>query len=494
MNALNSAAHKLALAFLRQSNKLYINGEPVDALSGKTFEVTNPATEEVIAQAAHGTKADIDKAVSAARTAFIGPWSRFTPAQRARLIYRLGDAIESNAEELAILETLDNGKPLSVSRGSDVPVAADRLRYYAGWATKLDGTCPEVSLPGDWHAYTRREAVGVAGLIVPWNFPLTMAVSKIAPALAAGCTVVLKPAEQTPVTALRLAELASEVGFPSGTINVVTGFGDAGAALVEHPGVDKISFTGSTEVGKRIVCASAGNLKRLTLELGGKSPVIVFPDADIERTVDGVSRFIFANAGQVCAAGSRLYVHKQIYDRIVEAIADKARSMQLGPGLEPTTEMGPLISSEQVSRVLGYLDSGRTEGASVLVGGERLSRKGYFVSPAVLADTTADMKVRREEIFGPVLCAASFDDTTLDEIASEANTGEYGLAAYVWTQNLSVAHKMAKRLKAGTVRINGGAMDSALPFGGYKQSGWGRENAEEGILPFTEVKSVLVNL
>lgn len=483
-------------AFLARCGKLLIDGKEVDALSGETFDVINPATEQVIARVAAGDKADVDLAVAAARHAFDdGPWQRMAPAARAKLIYKLGEAIDRHADELALIETLDNGKPLKASRNIDIPSSAEKLRYYAGWATKLHGTTADVSLPGDWHAYTLREPVGVAALIVPWNFPLMMAVSKIAPALAAGCTVILKPAEQTPLTALRLGELVQEVGFPPGVINIVTGFGEtAGAALVDHPGVDKVSFTGSTEVGKLILKAATGNLKRVTLELGGKSPVIVFPDANLDQTIEGVSRFIFTNAGQVCAAGSRLYAHKKVFDRLIEGVAERAQKLKVGPGVDAATEMGPLVSQEQLERVAGYVQSGRAAGASVVTGGARLKQTGYFIEPTILADTTADMAVRREEIFGPVLCAAAFDDDSLDAIAAEANNSTYGLSAYVWTQNLGVAHKMAKRLKSGFIRINGGGLDNALPFGGYKQSGWGRENAREGVETFTEMKSVIIGL
>ncbi|MDH7797408.1 MULTISPECIES: aldehyde dehydrogenase family protein [unclassified Beijerinckia] len=482
-------------AFLARAGKLLIDGKHVPAVSGATFDVINPATEQVIARVAHGDKADVDLAVSAARKAFDGgPWVRMAPAERAKLIYKLGEAIDRHADELALIETLDNGKPLKAARTIDIPSSAEKLRYYAGWATKLYGTTADVSLPGDWHAYTLREPVGVAALIVPWNFPLMMAVSKIAPALAAGCTVILKPAEQTPLTALRLGELVQEIGFPPGVINIVTGFGEAGAALVDHPGVDKVSFTGSTEVGKLILKAATGNLKRVTLELGGKSPVIVFPDANIDQTIEGVSRFIFSNAGQVCAAGSRLYAHKKVFDRILEGVAERAQKLRVGPGIDATTDMGPLVSQEQLDRVTGFLQSGRDAGASVVTGGQRFGQSGYFVEPTILADTTADMAVRREEIFGPVLCASAFDDDSLDAIATEANNTTYGLSAYVWTQNVGVAHKMAKRLKAGFIRINGGGLDNALPFGGYKQSGWGRENAQEGVETFTEVKSVIIGL
>jgi len=483
-------------SFLKAQGKLLIDGKFVDAQSGETFAVYDPATAKQIATVAAGDKADVDLAVRAARKAFDhGPWSKMSPAERARLIYRLGEAIDAHGDELALLETLDNGKPLRVARAIDVASSAEKLRYYSGWATKLSGKTVDVSLPGDWHAYTLREPVGVAGLIVPWNFPLMMAINKMAPALAAGCTVILKPAEQTPLTAVKLGELVQEIGFPDGVINIVTGFGEtAGAAIVEHDGVDKVSFTGSTEVGKIILRAATGNLKRVTLELGGKSPVIIFPDANIDKAIEGATRGIFTNAGQVCAAGSRLYAHKNIFERIVEGIAERAGKLKVGPGTDPATDMGPVVSEEQFDRVVGFMRSGVQAGASVRAGGQPLKREGYFVQPTILTDTTADMSVRREEIFGPVLCAMSFDDDDLERIAAEANDTTYGLSAYVWTRDVGVAHKMARKLKSGFIRINGGALDNALPFGGYKQSGWGRENGSEGIETFTEVKSVVVGL
>ncbi len=482
--------------FLTKQHGLQIDGKSMQAFAGEEIEVVDPATEQLIAKVAAGGATDVDLAVRAARRAFdSGPWSRAKPVERAKLLFKLADAIESHADEFALLETLDNGKPLRAARTQDVPGAADRFRYYAGWATKMSGRTMDLSAPGEWHAYTLREPVGVAALIVPWNYPLMMAATKMAPALAAGCTIILKPAEQTPLTALRLGELAAEVGFPEGVINIVTGFGEtAGAALVEHAGVDKVSFTGSTEVGRLIVKAATGNLKRVSLELGGKSPVIVFPDADLATAATGVARFIFGNAGQVCAAGSRLFAHRKVYDQVIEVVTRYADNLKVGSGVEQGTEMGPLVSREQLDRVVGYIRSGKQAGASVVAGGDRIDRLGYFVKPTVLTETTASMTVRQEEIFGPVLCAASFDDESLDEIAAQANDTTYGLSAYIWTQNLGVAHKMAKKIKAGFVRINGGPLENAVPFGGYKQSGWGRENAVEGIESFTETKSVVVGL
>jgi phenylacetaldehyde dehydrogenase len=487
---------KLVSGFLATKRQLLIGGQWLDAKSGKTFEVFNPADGQVIAHVAAGDKEDIALAVAAARKAFDGgPWTKMTPAQRAKLIWKLGDAIDNIADEMAMIETLDNGKPLKMARIADVAGAAEKLRYFAGWATKLTGSTLETSLPGQFHAFTLREPVGVCGLIVPWNFPLLMAVSKIAPALAAGCTVILKPAEQTPLSAIRLGELIQEVGFPEGVINIVTGFGEtAGTALVDHPGVDKISFTGSTEVGKLILKASTGNLKRVTLELGGKSPVLVFPDADMTNAIEGASRSIFFNTGQVCAAGSRLFAHQKVFDQLVDGIAANAKKIKVGPGVNPDTDMGPVVSLEQLDRVTGYIKAGEKAGASVKVGGGKIEGGGYFVEPTILTNTTANMSVRAEEIFGPVLCAMSFSDDDLDKIAAEANDTEYGLAAQIFTRDLSTAHKMARKIKAGSIRINGGSLDNNVPFGGYKQSGWGRENGREGVEVFTEIKSVTIAL
>ncbi len=486
-----------AAKFLAKEPKLFINGKWVAAVSGKTFPVEDPATEEIIAQVPAGDKADIDLAVAAARRAFeSGPWSRISPADRSRLIWRLGDLLEQHSDEFAELEALDNGKPVTNARRGDVQGSIEMFRYMAGWATRLNGESIPVSSPGNWHAYTLREPVGVVGQIIPWNFPLMMAAWKIAPALAAGCTIVLKPAEQTPLSALRLGELIQEVGIPDGVVNIVTGFGEtAGAALAEHPDVDKVAFTGSTEVGKLIVKAAAENLKRVSLELGGKSPAIVFPDADLDLAIAGTASAIFYNQGQCCTAGSRLFAHKSIYDRIVDGVVAEAAKMKIGHGLDRTVNLGPLVSKEQHQRVTGFIESGRSEGAEVVTGGQTSGSQGYFVEPTVLAGTNRNMRVVREEIFGPVVCVQSFDDEDLDAVARFANDTEYGLQASVWTRNLRVAHMMARKIKAGTICINTHNYgDPAWPFGGYKQSGWGREMGKEVMEHYTETKSVAARL
>jgi acyl-CoA reductase-like NAD-dependent aldehyde dehydrogenase len=494
---ISQAARTSAAAFTSKPRELFIGGKWRPAQSGATFAVIDPASAKVFAHAAAGDAADIDTAVSAARRAFeASPWSLMTPAQRARLLLKLADLIEANADEIALLETLDNGMPFRMAKFGGVFGAAESLRYHAGWATKLHGATVNLSMPGEWHAYTLREPVGVVGQIVPWNFPFVMGVAKIAPALAVGCTVVLKPAEQTPLTTLRLGELIAEAGFPEGVVNIVTGFGEtAGRALVAHPDVDKIAFTGSTCVGKEILKACAGNLKRVTLELGGKSPVFIFPDAALEPATEVAARGIFMNSGQVCAAGSRLFVHEKVFDQVVEGVVARAKRLTLGAGTEPTTELGPLISAVQRQRVLGFIESGRGAGARVLAGGGAASREGFFVEPTVLTDTTREMKLVREEIFGPVLCAMKFNDTDLEAIARLANDTDYGLAASIWTRDISTAHKLAKKIRAGSVRINtAGTVDPSMPLGGYKQSGWGRENGREGTEIYTEVKSVTVGL
>lgn len=478
--------------FLARRHGHLIDGEWREG-GEERIEVFNPATGKPIASVAAGTAQDVDRAVQAARRAFEDPsWSSCTPSQRGRWLWRIGELIERHAHELAELEYLDNGKSRAIIAKGDIPAAADTFRYFAGWASKIYGQTLEVSRPGTLHAYTLKEPVGVAGLIVPWNFPLLMAAWKLAPALAAGCACVLKPAEETPLTALRLAELVTEAGIPPGVVNVVTGYGHvAGAALAAHPLVDKVAFTGSTEVGKLIVQAAAGNLKKLSLELGGKSPTIIFPDARLPAAQEAAAMGIFFNAGQVCAAGSRLFVHRALFDQVIDAVVGSARGIRVGPGDDPTAQMGPLISAKHLQRVQGYVDGGRQEGARVAVGGLPVQREGYFYPPTVMLDTRADMRVAAEEIFGPVLVCAPFED--LEQVARQANDSIYGLSASIWTQDLTTAHALARKLQAGSIRINaGGGLDPNLPFGGYKQSGWGREFGEEGLALYLQTKSVLI--
>ena len=487
------------LSFIEKPRKMLINGKWVDAVSGKTFPTYDPSTGEVLAQVAEGDRADIDLAVKAARKAFDnGPWRKMTPSERGRLIWKLGDLLDEHLEEFAYLESLDNGKPLTIARAADVPLAAELFRYMAGWATKLEGNTIPLSVPytpgAKYLSYTLREPVGVVGQIIPWNFPLLMAAWKLGPALATGCTIVLKPAEQTPLSALRLGDLIVEAGFPEGVVNIVPGYGEtAGAALAAHMDVDKIAFTGSTEVGKMIVHAATGNLKRVSLELGGKSPNVIFKDADMDVAIPGAASAIFFNHGQCCCAGSRLYIENDVFDKVVDGIAESAKKIRVGSGLEPKTQMGPLVSEEQLKRVCSYLESGLSQGAKAIAGGQKKGDKGYFVEPTVLVDTTEDMKVVQEEIFGPVVVAMPFSGA--EEIVPRANDNVYGLAAGVWTRDISKAHRMAEQLLAGTVWINCyNIFDAAMPFGGYKQCGWGREMGHEVLNNYTQTKAVCARL
>lgn len=485
-----------AKGFLDRPKQLYINGEFVDAAGGGTLDSEDPSSGNTIATVQAAESADVDAAVTSARAAFNGEWGAMVPLQRSDMLIKLAGLIYDNLDEIGEIESLDTGKPAHVAKALDIPFAAEVYKYYAGWATKLQGRTFNLSLnPEKFHAFTRSEPLGVAAGIIPWNFPFAQAAFKLAPALAAGCTAVLKPAEQTPLTAIRLAELVAEAGFPAGSINILTGYGHTtGAALAEHPDVDKVSFTGSTEVGRKIAAAAAAsNLKRVTLELGGKSPNIIFADANLDQAIPTAAAAIFGNSGQVCNAGSRLYIEAPIYDQVVEGVGKIAEGMQLGAGLDPNTELGPLMSATQLSRVASHVKGAESDGASVSYGGGQVGDQGYFFAPTVLTGTKSGMAAARQEIFGPVVCAAKFSSE--EEIIAEANDTNFGLAASIWTENLGRAHRMAESVNAGAVWVNSfGVFDPNLPFGGYKESGWGREFGIEGVDAFLETKSVSIKI
>jgi aldehyde dehydrogenase (NAD+) len=475
--------------------RMLISGRWVEAASGKTFESRDPATGELLAQVAEGDAEDIDRAVAAARRAFDGPWRKVKPYERQQMLLKLADLVERHFEELSMLDTLDMGAPISRTLGNRRRVLG-MLRYYAGMATALHGETIENSLPGEIFSYTLKEPVGVVGAIIPWNGPLGASIWKIGPALATGCTIVLKPAEEAPLTALRLGELILEAGIPEGVVNIVPGYGDtAGAALASHHGVDKVAFTGSHLTGQKIIQASAGNLKRVSLELGGKSPDIVFADADLDTAVAGAGMAVFANSGQICSAGTRLFVERRIYDEFTGRVAEFGTGLQVGNGIDPKTQIGPLVSEQQLDRVTGYLSLGKEEGARALSGGDRLTEgalaKGYFVPPTVFADVRDDMRIAQEEIFGPVLSAIPFND--VDEVVQRANATPFGLGSGVWTRDVNKAHRLAKGIRAGSVWVNCyQAMDPAMPFGGYKMSGYGRESGLQHVEEYLNVKAVWI--
>jgi aldehyde dehydrogenase (NAD+) len=473
--------------------KLLINNRWVPSESGKTFATVNPSTGEEICQVAEADAADVDNAVKAARAAFEGPWRKLRASERGRLLYRLADLIEANADELARLETLDNGKPLSIAKAVDVAKTVACYRYFAGWADKVQGKT--IPIDGDFFCYTRHEPIGVVGQIIPWNYPMLMQSWKLAPALATGNTVVMKPAEQTPLSALRIGELLLEAGYPEGVVNILPGFGPtAGAALARHMDVDKVAFTGSTEVGRFIMTAAAqSNLKRVTLELGGKSPNIIFADTDLDAAVEGAHMGIFVNQGQSCCAGSRVFVEDKIYDQFVEKSVARALKRRVGDPLDPSTDQGPQVDQSQFDRIMGYIDSGRSQGATLACGGERVGNRGYFIRPAIFSDVQDDMKIAREEIFGPVMSVIPFKD--MDEAIARANRTDYGLAAGVWTSDIKKAHAVASGVRAGTVWVNCyHVLDTRAPFGGFKQSGMGRELGEYALHEYTEVKTVTVKV
>ncbi len=475
--------------------RLHIDGAWTDALGGGEIPVVDPATGEVFTSVAEAREADIDRAVAAARKAFdSGPWPRMKPNERARILWRLADLIERDGDELARLTTLENGKPFSQAQMIDVRGSVKAFHYFSGWATKLTGTTVPLSTPGEYHAFTEREPLGVCALIVPWNYPLSNAAWKVGPALAAGNTVVLKPAEATPLTALRLADLAAEAGVPAGVLNVVPGYGPtAGAALAGHPLVDKVSFTGSTRTGRSIASASLGNFKRVTLELGGKSPNIIFADADLDAAIAGAAAAIFSNMGEQCVAGSRLYVEDSVFDEVVAGVAAIGSGMRIGDGFDPETQIGPLVSAEHLDRVTNHVRSGVEEGATLHSGGERAGDRGFYLQPTVFTGVQPRMRIVREEVFGPVVVAAPFSE--LDDLIATANDTPYGLAAGVWTGDISRAHRVSRALRAGVVWVNCyGVFDPALPFGGFKESGWGREMGYDVMQHYTEAKSTVIKL
>ena len=476
---------------VRGPTKFLINGEWVEPASGKYYDDVNPSTGATLAKVAEGGAEDIDRAVKAARAAFEGPWAKIHPGDRGRMLYKLAQLVRDNAEELAEIDALDAGKPITNSLRADIPAAIDCFEYYAGWSDKLHGETVPVRAPA--FTYLVRQPLGVVGQIIPWNFPVMMAAWKLAPALACGNTTVLKPAEQSPLSALKLGELCLEAGLPPGVVNIVTGFGEAGAALVEHEDVDKIAFTGSPEVGRIIMRAAAATLKKVSLELGGKSPNLILADADLEAAIRGASGGIFFNQGEVCSAGSRILVDRSIYDAFLDGLTKRADSIKVGDPLDPKTYMGPVVNDEQFERVMGYIDVGKDEGAKLVSGGERIGDSGYFVQPTIFADVNNRMRIAQEEIFGPVASVIPIKD--VDEAVRIANDTSYGLAAAVWTRDVAQAHDVASRLKAGTVWVNTyGATDTRSPWGGFKDSGFGRELGRQALDLYTEYKSVWISL
>jgi len=497
MNQSIKPSNSATLEFLKTvQRQLLINNEWVNGRSGEMIATIDPATGETLAEIVSAQGADVDDAVSAARAALTSAeWAGMTPSARGQLLWKLGDLIEQNIDELAELETLDQGKPLFVGRWAEIPGAVEQFRFFGGAASKITGSTIPTSINyqpegKQMFAYTRKEPIGVVAAIVPWNSPLVLTAMKLAPALAAGCTVVLKPAEDTSLTALRLGELIVEAGFPAGVVNIITGYGaTAGAALAAHKDVDKVAFTGSTETGRAILDAAKGNLKKVTLELGGKSPVVVLPDADLELAIPGAANGIFFNGGQVCVAGSRLYAHSSVFDQLVEGVTAVAKGMTVGHGLDPNSQMGPVVNARQAERILGFIDNAAHDGCEVVAGGKRIDSDGCFVEPTVIANCNQNMEIVREEVFGPVLVCQSFDD--VEQVTELANDSKYGLAASIWTESLSHAHRMAERIRAGTVWINCHLMyDATLPIGGMKQSGWGRDSGFQAMDNYLEEKTV----